>query len=70
MKAMLEVIKAPDFLKIINNSEFVLEVHVVPKKPKRKVHMQMVIHPKQGYIADHTGDYDISNYFFRFVEDK
>jgi hypothetical protein len=70
MKASIEVIKAPDFLKIINHSDLVLEIHLVPKKPKRKVHVEMVIHPKQSYIADHTGDYHIRDYFFRFVEDK
>jgi hypothetical protein len=70
MNFLLELIKYNEFLKIINNSDFILEVYLVPKKPKRKVNMEIVIYPKQSYTIDHKYNCNLNEYFFRFIEDK
>lgn len=66
---MLKVFKEKNLIKIINNSDFILEVHLVPKKPKRKVFFEIMIHPKQWFVSEKY-DFDIENYFFRFVRNK
>lgn len=55
------------YLKIINNSVFTIEICAVPKKNKRKVHVEMVISPKQFLLFDKIKEFNLKDYYFRFL---
>ena len=55
------------FVKIENDSIFTVEICGVPKNNKRKVHAQMIISPKQFWVIDNVTEFDLKDYYLRFV---
>ena len=68
METVLKITQEKNSIKIENKSKYVVELHLVPVKPKRKVHTQMVIHPDQYFIFDGVDEWNLSSHFFRFVK--
>lgn len=68
MSTILTITQKNNILEIRNESEFAVEIHLVPKKPKRKVEFQMVIHPGQMYKLDGLEEWNTSDHYFRFVK--
>lgn len=52
---------------IENDSVFTVEICAVPTNNRRKVRTQMVIHPKQAWIIDKLTDFNLKDYYIRFV---
>lgn len=56
-------------LKVHNRSDRIVELHSIPKKPKRKVICCWIIHPGQ-HLFTNTQDFNIEDYYVRFVKDR
>lgn len=69
---MIEVKTHLRFIELKNNSNYVVEMLLVPIKPKRKVEIERVIHPNQSLVLDWQNykDFNLSDYYFRFVKER
>ena len=52
---------------IVNDSDCTVEICAVPPHNKRRVRAQMIIHPKQAWAIDRLTEFDLKDYYFRFV---
>jgi hypothetical protein len=68
MKSILKITQEDNTLKIENESEYAIEIHLVPKKPKRRVDKKMIIHPNQYFILDSLDEWNTSDHYFRFMK--
>jgi len=67
IKIKVEYFEQNRSLCITNESDQELEIHLVPKPPKRKVLCMMVISPNRMYAAEMDKGFKVSDLFFRFV---
>lgn len=56
------------YVRLVNNSNYTVEICGVPKNNRRKVHAQMVISPKQFWMIDNVTEFNLSDFYFRFVK--
>jgi hypothetical protein len=55
------------YVKIVNDSVFTVEICGVPKNNKRKVQTHVVISPKQFWMIDNVTEFNLKDYYLRFV---
>lgn len=69
---MIEHIQHLRFIELKNTSNYVVEMFLVPIKPKRKIELIRVIHPNQSLVLDWHSykDFNLTDYYFRFVKDR
>jgi len=56
-------------LKVHNRSDRIVELHTIPKPPRRKVVCSWIIHPGQ-HLFTNTEDFNLEMYYVRFVKEK
>jgi hypothetical protein len=55
------------YVRITNDSIFTVEICGVPKNNKRKVLTNCIIHPKQFWLVDNVTEFNLKDYYIRFV---
>jgi hypothetical protein len=68
MNTTLSITQKDGLLKIENKSKYLVEIYLIPKKPKKKVEITRMIRPGEFFLTEDPNNLDISNLYFRFVE--